>query len=662
MKRAFFANPAKFVVPLIVVLAVLLTLVPMSVSPAHASPSSAPATCGQLLADAEARFRSTLAPDGSVPASPENRAAALEYIRVSKLCYMEVEKQNSANALQAATPTAIDDGGLVLEGASSAEFVLTGKKWGAATLGTSGGTISYSFMGNGLSFSDENYGSSVAITSLPGFQPCFITEIQSAFAAWQAVSNIKFVQVSDSGSAFNAPGAAGDIRIGAHSFDGLSGTLAHAYYPPPNGNSAAGDLHFDSSENWTCNASGIDIGIVAMHEIGHSLGLAHENTSTIALMDPYYNPALTSLQSDDIQGATSIYGDVANLSAVTNDNFASPKTVGGIPYTDSLSVIDATVEAGEPAVNVACDGHLLKLGTNTVWYKFTPGSSSFLSLDTLGSSYDTYIAVWKGSALNNLTLAGCDDDGQVGLTSQLYVNMTAGTTYYMQIAKYNGTPGDPDETACNTPTYPTCNLVFNIKTQTQTFVDVPPTHPYFVYIEALYAAGVTAGCSTSPLKYCPSDSLNRGQAAVFIVRGNYGSTFVPPPPTHIFSNSKDDWSKGTWAEPWAEALYKNGLSSGCSASPLLFCPWQQLPREQVVIFGLRLKHGNSYLPPPATGTLFADMTNPGYYATPWAEQAYKDGIIPACGTSGGKPLFCPTTIVDRGLAAYVVAKAKGLVP
>jgi hypothetical protein len=94
----------------------------------------------------------------------------------------------------------------------------------------------------------------------------------------------------------------------------------------------------------------------------------------------------------------------------------------------------------------------------------------------------------------------------------------------------------------------------------------------------------------------------------------------------------------------------------------LFCPWQQLPREQVVIFGLKLKHGNSYLPPPATGTLFADMTNPSYYATPWAEQAYKDGIILACGTSGGKPLFCPTTIVDRGLAAYVVAKAKGLVP
>ena len=54
------------------------------------------------------------------------------------------------------------------------------------------------------------------------------------------------------------------------------------------------------------------------------------------------------------------------------------------------------------------------------------------------------------------------------------------------------------------------------------------------------------------------------------------------------------------------------------------------------------------------------MTNPGYYATPWAEQAYKEGIIQSCGTSGGKPNFCPKTLVTRGLAAYMIVKAKNL--
>ena len=152
-------------------------------------------------------------------------------------------------------------------------------------------------------------------------------------------------------------------------------------------------------------------------------------------------------------------------------------------------------------------------------------------------------------------------------------------------------------------------------------------------------------------------SVNRGQAAVFMLRGNLGNNFAPDTPTHAF---QDDWSKGTWAEPWAEAMLKEGLSAGCLASPLKYCPWDQIPREQAVIFALRLKYGINYVPPAATGTLFADMTNVNYYATPWAEQAYKDGLIQACGTSGGKPKFCPANLVSRGLAAYMIVRAKNL--
>ncbi len=193
--------------------------------------------------------------------------------------------------------------------------------------------------------------------------------------------------------------------------------------------------------------------------------------------------------------------------------------------------------------------------------------------------------------------------------------------------------------------------------QSQTFADVPPTHLYYQDIQILYANGLTGGCSTSPLKYCPDQTMNRGAAAVFILRGNFGNSFVPNPATHIL---KDDWTKGTWAEPWAEAMYYKGLSAGCSSSPLKYCPWDQIPREQAVIFALRLKYGNSYTPPPATGTLFADMTNKSYYATSWAEQAYKDGLIPNCGTSGGKPKLCPKMLVSRGLGAYMIVRAKSL--
>jgi hypothetical protein len=67
-----------------------------------------------------------------------------------------------------------------------------------------------------------------------------------------------------------------------------------------------------------------------------------------------------------------------------------------------------------------------------------------------------------------------------------------------------------------------------------------------------------------------------------------------------------------------------------------------------------------YQPPAATGTLFADMTDADYYATAWAEQAYRDGLIPSCGTSGGKPVICPKALVSRGLAAYILVRAKSL--
>lgn len=47
-----------------------------------------------------------------------------------------------------------------------------------------------------------------------------------------------------------------------------------------------------------------------------------------------------------------------------------------------------------------------------------------------------------------------------------------------------------------------------------TFLDVPVGHPFHRYIEALYAAGITAGCGGG--KYCPDSPLTRGQMAVFL--------------------------------------------------------------------------------------------------------------------------------------------------
>lgn len=50
----------------------------------------------------------------------------------------------------------------------------------------------------------------------------------------------------------------------------------------------------------------------------------------------------------------------------------------------------------------------------------------------------------------------------------------------------------------------------------QTFTDVPLSHPFHRYIEALAAAGITGGCNVSPPLYCPNAPVTRGQMAVFL--------------------------------------------------------------------------------------------------------------------------------------------------
>ena len=49
-----------------------------------------------------------------------------------------------------------------------------------------------------------------------------------------------------------------------------------------------------------------------------------------------------------------------------------------------------------------------------------------------------------------------------------------------------------------------------------TFNDVPTNHPFFQFIEALAASGITAGCGSG--NYCPDNPVTRGQMAVFLAK------------------------------------------------------------------------------------------------------------------------------------------------
>ncbi len=172
--------------------------------------------------------------------------------------------------------------------------------------------VTYSFMADGIADPGGDFDPST-IPSHHFIRSCeqlpAIFSKKFAMHSWreEAVTNITFQKVADSGDDFNAATASGDIRIGAHPFDGAGGTLAHAFFPPPNGATAAGDMHFDTDDSWDCvDGAAFDSGIVTIHEIGHSIGLEHEPTIT-AVMNPFYNSSLTALLPDDINGGRALW-------------------------------------------------------------------------------------------------------------------------------------------------------------------------------------------------------------------------------------------------------------------------------------------------------------------------------------------------------------------
>jgi hypothetical protein len=67
-------------------------------------------------------------------------------------------------------------------------------------------------------------------------------------------------------------------------------------------------------------------------------------------------------------------------------------------------------------------------------------------------------------------------------------------------------------------------LQVSVAPATATFGDVPTSHPFFQFVEALVASGITVGCGGG--NYCPDAPLTRGQMAVFLGKA-LGLHFAP---------------------------------------------------------------------------------------------------------------------------------------
>lgn len=174
------------------------------------------------------------------------------------------------------------------------DFSLEGAKWGSPELGTAGGTVTWAV--------DDS------------ISQAELQSINAAFAEWSEVANIQFQQVAST--------AESDIDFANSAIDGAGNVLGVAGFSYSGGQLQSADIQFDSGDN----LSGSEFTLVAIHEIGHAIGLGHFNDDP-AVMNSTANFDLTGLAQSDIDGIVALYGANTTETSDAGTGTAPPDTI-----------------------------------------------------------------------------------------------------------------------------------------------------------------------------------------------------------------------------------------------------------------------------------------------------------------------------------------------
>lgn len=208
--------------------------------------------------------------------------------------------------------------------------------------------------------------------------------LKPTFDRWTEVSGLIFqYEENDDGATHGnfsgALGVRGDIRLGGSFIDGPGGTDAFAGFIPNS------DITIDTSDIAFYTDPTDDfrnIRNTLMHEIGHSLGLAHLDSTSDFLMEPTFNGAIDGIQIDEIRGIQQLYGDAYerdDFGPNQNNSLATASMLGVLNSGESIAIGQ---DAG-PSTTVTADqsDFVSVANLNDVdYYSFEIGAAGLLDV------------------------------------------------------------------------------------------------------------------------------------------------------------------------------------------------------------------------------------------------------------------------------------------
>jgi subtilisin-like proprotein convertase family protein len=118
--------------------------------------------------------------------------------------------------------------------------------------------------------------------------------------------------------------------------------------------------------------------------------------------------------------------------------------------------------------------------------------------------------------------------------------------------------------------------------ESQRFTDVPPTNPFYAFIDRMAALQITLGCTPDHMQYCPGDPVTREQMAAFIIRGL--GDFDPPPPA---SQRFMDVPPSNTFYAFIDQMAMLNITLGCTPDHMFYCPSDPVIRKQMAAFLVR---------------------------------------------------------------------------